>query len=417
MWLGLIHWDKMVKWDKFGTNPLPFPRAMKETTIKVSGATLVEREYENKKTAYQVKIRHSGVKITRTFNTKKEALEFITLTNSKIIKGESVVGVKIKKTPLGKIFQEYIDENPSIAKNKKRGLERLILEIGSIPLENFKTDGFEKYIKTKLSQDVPDQAKKKKDHPHFNANRVIVDGKVVKKKYKEATIRKYYYYIKNALEWHARVHDYVFNSKPFDEVKAPSAWKSPNKRRLKPGEFELLINACEKLYKRKEETRALISFLVWSAFRVGETFKIKYSDIHINETNPEFSYIFIPKENQKTAHTKGAEDRYASLRPELYYLLKDVVLKWKHDPDDYVFSMWKTTGYFYSRFKTVCRNAKVDALTVHNLRSEALSWFFENTTLTDIEISKISGHIELDTLKMYANLRPDKTGQKLWNKM
>ena len=38
------------------------------------------------------------------------------------------------------------------------------------------------------------------------------------KTYKPSTIRKYYYDIKNALEHHAMMHDYLFNSKPFDEV-------------------------------------------------------------------------------------------------------------------------------------------------------------------------------------------------------
>jgi hypothetical protein len=48
------------------------------------------------------------------------------------------------------------------------------------------------------------------------------------------------------------------------------------------------------------------------------------------------------------------------------------------------------------------------------MRHEGISWLFENTALTDIEISKITGHIELDTLKRYAKLRPKKIGAKLW---
>lgn len=90
-----------------------------------------------------------------------------------------------------------------------------------------------------------------------------------------------------------------------------------------------MIEACNKLYVNVEQSKILIRFLAYSAFRVGETFLIKWKDIKLNKDNPYESYIFIPKENQKIAHKKGAEDRYASLRPELYNLIVDEILPYK----------------------------------------------------------------------------------------
>ena len=64
----------------------------------------------------------------------------------------------------------------------------------------------------------------------------------------------------------------------------------------------------------------------------------------------------------------------------------------------------------------VATPAEVEALQyeIHDLRHEGISWLFENTNLTDIQISKMTGHLELDTLKRYAKLRPSSIGERLW---
>ena len=60
---------------------------------------------------------------------------------------------------------------------------------------------------------------------------------------------------------------------------------------------------------------------------------------------------------------------------------------------------------------------KIDKLTVHDLRHEAISTLYElyGGRMTDIQISSITGHVELDTLKRYANLRPSSIGSVLWS--
>ncbi|ANJ73145.1 MULTISPECIES: tyrosine-type recombinase/integrase [Burkholderiaceae] len=390
----------------------------KEESIKVGSGTVVSRTKKDGSKSYQAKVRKNGVNLSQTFSSLKEAKEWITKTEAKLLNGESISPNKIKKTTLAEVFQEFLKDNPKISENKKGRIERLILEIGKVSLEEFKTRFLFKWMDFKLNQEIPDQAKKKKSHKLFNGNRTIDEnGNEVKRVYKPGTIRKYYYDIKMSLEHHAKMHDYQFNSKPFDEVAPPPAWGDPRDRRLEEGELEKLLEACNKLYVNVEQSKILIRFLAFSAFRVGETMMIKWKDIKLNKDRPEESYIFIPKENQKIAHKKGAEDRYASLRPELYNLIVDELLPYKEGKkdDDYVFSFWSSPGYFYTRFKNICFNAGSKDLTIHDLRHEGVSWFFENTTLSDIEIAKITGHIELSTLQKYAKLRPHKTGAKLWN--
>lgn len=387
----------------------------KESTIKVGSGTIVERSKKDGSSSYQAKVRKHGVNVSQTFKTKKEAIEFITKTEAKILTGESVSAVKVRKILLAEIFQDFLNKHPDIAKNKKGRINQLIRDLGKVPLGMFKTSGFQEYINTKLNTEIPDQPRKKKSHKLFNGNRVKNEaGELVKKKYKPGTIRKLYYDIRTILQWHSKMNDYTFDSKPFDDVKAPPAWKKPRTRRLEEGELDKLLKACEQLYKNVEPSKVLIRFLCYSGFRVGETMLIKWKDIKLNEQKPEESYIFIPAENQKIADKEGVEDRYASIRPELYFLIVKEMLPWKKNEEDVVFSFWSSAHYFYTRFKNICYNANIENLTLHDLRHEGGSWFFENTTLSDIEISKITGHIELSTLKRYANLRPHKVGAKLW---
>ena len=169
------------------------------------------------------------------------------------------------------------------------------------------------------------------------------------------------------------------------------------------------------MYVKKEEWKCFILWQYYSCMRAGESLLMKWGDIHIDEENPHLSYIFVPKENTKIADKKNAEDRKVPLRPEFFHFVKDRLMLLKKEDGGLVFgNNWKSSSVLGNRFKVVCKNAKVENFKIHDLRHCAVSWYFINTSLTDIEISKISGHIELSTLKRYATLRHSDIGAKLW---
>ena len=381
----------------------------------MSGKLITPRVGVNGKVSYLVRIRESGINVNKTFKTEKDAEKFIREIKTKIDKGESVDIGKIKKLTLAEIFTDYLKFN-KVADGKKYDIEKLKLEIGKVPLSNFKTSTFAEYIKTKLEQTIPDQPKTKKKHPLYDGYQVIDDetGELKKKTYSESTIRKIYYHIKTALEWHSKHYEYTFNRKPFDDVKATKAW-NPRDRILVDDELERLLVACDKMYVNKEELKCMILWQYYSCMRAGETLLMKWEHIHLNESKPEYSYIFVPKENQKIADKKGAKDRKVPLRPEFFNFIKDRIMKLKKDGQVFVFGdYWKSSSVLASRFRVICKNAQVINFKIHDLRHCAVSWYFVNTNLTDIEISEISGHIELSTLKRYATLRHNDIGAKLW---
>jgi integrase len=381
----------------------------------MAGKLITERVGVNGDVSYLVRIRESGVAVNKTFKAKKDAEKFIREVKSKIDKGESVDITKIKKLTLAQIFTEYLKHN-TVAAGKGYDLERLKTEIGKVVLGNFKAGNFALYLKTKLEQQVPDQAKKKTAHPLYAGHKVVDSktGQLVKKTYSESTIRKLYYAIKTSLQWHAKHHDYTFDRKPFDDNPPPKAW-IPRDRILEAGELDRLLEATDKMYVKREEWKCLILWQYYSCMRAGESLLIKWDEIHLNEKDPSHSYIFVPKENTKIADKKNAEDRKIPLRPEFYHFIEDRLMKLKKDGQSLVFGdYWQNSSVLAARFKVICKNAKVENFKIHDLRHCAVSWYFVNTNLTDIEISKISGHIELSTLKRYATLRHSDIGTKLW---
>ena len=125
----------------------------------MAGKLITERTGVSGDVSFLVRIREAGVAVSKTFKTKKEAEKFIREVKSKIDRGESVDITKIKKMTLAQIFDEYLKHNT--VSDGKYDIERLKLEIGKVPLSNFKAGTFELYLKTKLEQAIPDQAKRK----------------------------------------------------------------------------------------------------------------------------------------------------------------------------------------------------------------------------------------------------------------
>lgn len=74
----------------------------------------------------------------------------------------------------------------------------------------------------------------------------------------------------------------------------------------------------------------------------------------------------------------------------------------------------KTTSLLSQQFGRIFSAAECDDLRFHDLRHEATSRLFERTSMTDLEIAKITGHKDPRMLMRYANLRGSNLAAKLW---
>lgn len=77
-------------------------------------------------------------------------------------------------------------------------------------------------------------------------------------------------------------------------------------------------------------------------------------------------------------------------------------------------SLRMTTALLSRQFARIFEAAKCGDLRFHDLRHEATSRFFERTKLSDIQISRITGHKEPRVLRRYANLRGTDLAAQLW---
>lgn len=83
---------------------------------------------------------------------------------------------------------------------------------------------------------------------------------------------------------------------------------------------------------------------------------------------------------------------------------------WDGSPE----SMNKTTASLSQQFSRIFEVAGCGDLRFHDLRHEATSRLFEKTKLSDVQISRITGHKEPRVLRRYANLRGTDLAAHLW---
>ncbi len=341
-------------------------------------AVIIDKKSERTgKLSYEVQIRKKGIKnITKSFKSKIEAKNFIIETEAKILKGERITSVDIKRLTINEIADEYVNCNV-LNSNNKSEINIVRAWFGELTQINITSKVLNRFIATLKTTN--------------NAR-----GKL----YEEATIRKLYYRLKIMIDWHCLEYDYLTLTNAFKLVKAPST-DIKRDRRLEKGEIQKLFKASNKMYKNKNEYKLIILFAINTAMRLGEILKLEWKYV-----NFENRLISLTKEI-----TKSNESRIIPMSSITYKLLKN---RFGSGKDGRVFGCWSDTNAFEHRWALIVKNSNIKDLHFHDLRHEATCMFYEKTNLRDIEIAHITGHTDLKMLKRYANLRPHYLSSKLW---
>ncbi|MBT4080420.1 MAG: site-specific integrase [Gammaproteobacteria bacterium] len=91
----------------------------------------------------------------------------------------------------------------------------------------------------------------------------------------------------------------------------------------------------------------------------------------------------------------------------------DILLPWWNGSREKI-AINRVSSRLSRVFIRTFKMAGCEGLRFHDLRHEATSRFFERTQLSDLEISKITGHKDIRMLQRYANLRASDLAQKMW---
>ncbi len=189
-------------------------------------------------------------------------------------------------------------------------------------------------------------------------------------------------------------------------------------RRLERGEFEKIIAVIEGgVLPRKQRPmelpdkvalRVLFILALESAMRLREMYTLTTDQVDMLKKT-----IFLDR-------TKNGDKRQV---PMTSVTLVELA-KYLHGREGPVFPWWNgsldkkylhdRTDFLSKLFVNIFKEAGCADLKFHDLRHEATSRIYERTRMTDLQISKITGHRNLQMLRRYSNLRGDDLSAQMW---
>lgn len=264
-----------------------------------------------------------------------------------------------------------------------------------------------------------------------------VRGYKLTKQLTPATIRHRIGALRRCLDWHV-----TMGSLPVNPLKllptryatyndaekavvedAPEA-DNARERRLEPGEEARirLVLANDPAYLKKigverginpqnQATMILLfEMAVETAMRMREIFTLTWDQIDLDRRT-----IFLDRtkngDNRQVPLSSVALAAIKSFRPQNAKGAAFPVL-WNGDMS--VKGLKRASSRTSGRWATIARLAQCADLHFHDLRHEATSRLFERTTLTDVQIARITGHRDPRMLRRYANLRASDLADRLW---
>jgi integrase len=140
-----------------------------------------------------------------------------------------------------------------------------------------------------------------------------------------------------------------------------------------------------------------------TAMRMREMYTLTDDQIDLSQKT-----IFLDK-------TKNGSKRQVPLSSVALELLKDRPKGWLF-PDLYCGegTLANATNRISKRFTYYANMLCLEDLNFHDTRHEATCRLYERTTLSDIQIAKITGHRDPRMLMRYANLRASDLAARLW---
>lgn len=244
-----------------------------------------------------------------------------------------------------------------------------------------------------------------------------------------STIRHYVGALARCLDWATRKEIILSNplrllprgySQYTDaDIAADVEHKEDNERdrRLEPGEHERImeIMAGAKpegrqrplLLRHRESLERLYLLALETAMRMNEMYTLEIGQVDLKHRT-----AFLNK-------SKNGDKRQVPLSSVAIQL---VTAQIGGRVDGFLFPWWsgvradkkKVSDKLSGQFVRIFEAAGCEDLHFHDLRHEATCRLYERTTLSDLEISKITGHKDMRMLQRYANLRGSTLADRMW---
>jgi integrase len=152
----------------------------------------------------------------------------------------------------------------------------------------------------------------------------------------------------------------------------------------------------------------LFELALETAMRLSELYTLEISQVRLAERT-----VFLER-------TKNGDKRQVPLSSVACAALRDWLETAASDPQRrlllpfYDGNRKKTTSRLSRIWSRIFEHAGCPDVRWHDLRHEATCRLYERTTLSDLQISRITGHRSLSMLRRYANLRGSDLADRLW---
>lgn len=240
-----------------------------------------------------------------------------------------------------------------------------------------------------------------------------------------STIRKKVGALARCLDWVMRRKDTMLAVNPLRTLPKRYASKQGGRsdeerdRRLQEGEESRILSVLRR-EKPANRQRALVlpdaeslmlmfTLALETAMRLREIYTLSRDQVDLKART-----IFLDKtKNGDKRQVPLSSVALSALTPYLADLTSDNLFpQWggSYDPD----KLRATSGRLSQQWARIFSAAQCDDLRFHDLRHEATSRIYKRTTLSDIQISRITGHKSLSMLRRYSNLRGTDLADSLW---
>ncbi len=336
--------------------------------------------------SYEARINRRGVTSqSKCFPLRAEALAWKRDIESSIDKGNRVVTKS--KVLIRDIIDAYlIYRDPATNKtnpmpsNRQTDYRRVKLDLGNFAIDKINNQDVANYINL-LHVEPTLQSKK-------NPNGPI-------KTYAPSTVRRFFYALKIAVEWHARLHGYNIDGLfEMERRVVPPPWSGKRERRLEDGEEQRLHEAGierKNTYSRQDWER-IIGFALETAMREQEIVWAEWKNIFDGGKR-----LRIPAE-----HTKTKTERVIPLSDRAMEIIK---LQKTDCPTEAkrIFWQFSSPDSVCVSFARLTKRAKIQNFHFHDLRHEATSRLCELHHYTMSQIMQITGHKDISTFLGYTH--------------
>ncbi|MFH1915303.1 MAG: site-specific integrase [Pseudomonadota bacterium] len=313
---------------------------------------------------WEARIRRKGFPITsKTFERKQDAEDWAKNIESEMSRGVFVSRAEAESTTLSEALDRYIEEHVPRLKQQQRETNRTKAIQNRDLAKRFLAGIRGKEIRAFISE---------REAEGVSGNTIRLDLALISKLFEVAK-----------RDWGMESL-----SNPVKLVHKPKVEKGRT-RRLENDNEQNLLEAAE------PRLQPVIKFALETAMRRSEIAELRWQNVD------------LPSSTVYLAQTKNSDERTIPLSPAAKGILDDL----PRQISGRVFGM--TAEMITVAMRKAVRKAKIDNLTFHDLRHEAISRLFENTDLDSMEIAQISGHKSMQMLKRYSHLRTARLADRL----